>query len=258
MNKPKVLVAAPVFYGMDYCFKDFIEHLKKIDYPSFDILIVDNSRTKDYYESIKNIEGIIVIYDDTREEKNMLRIISSRNLILSYAIKKNYDYLLMMDCDVMVPPRIISTLLSHKKEVVSGIYFNYFRCDGGVQLLPVAYKAVSEEEFTDIKTHAKLPSFVKTKEDLRQRVSKEDIEKGELVEAIIPSGGCTLLSKKAFSSGVHYRSLLMPSGTYSTDDIPFFKELHSKGFKLFCDPNLICKHAVEGKRDATGFHPAYK
>jgi cellulose synthase/poly-beta-1,6-N-acetylglucosamine synthase-like glycosyltransferase len=59
----KVLVACPIFEGMRYCFNEFIESVKKIDYPSFDILVVDNSRKKDFYEKLKEVGGIKALFD---------------------------------------------------------------------------------------------------------------------------------------------------------------------------------------------------
>jgi len=118
----KILIATPTYNGVEYCFQEFLVHLKNIDYEDFDILIMDNSRTKKFFRKIKKIQGIKVIHDETKEEKNMYRLISSRNKIIEYAIKKGYDYLLMMDSDVMVPPDILKKLLHNEKDICSGLY----------------------------------------------------------------------------------------------------------------------------------------
>ena len=141
----KILVATPVYDGMEYCFKEFLEHIKTIDYDNFDILIMDNSRTKKFFRKIKTIPKIKVIYDETQEEKNMKRLISSRNKILDYAIQKNYDYLLMMDSDVIIPPSILKKLLSNEKDVCSGLYFNYSK--DGKQEHPVCYRKLEEKYY---------------------------------------------------------------------------------------------------------------
>lgn len=252
----KVLVASPVYEGMEYCLNDFIEHLKQIDYSNFKTLLVDNSETKHFFRKLNQILGIKAIYDDTSEEKNMRRLISSRNKILDYAIKENYDYLLMMDCDVMVPRNIINSLLLHEKDVCSGLYFNIFQVDGGQKLLPVAYKEFTEEQFQGIKQ--KFPEIIKSRTDLRFNITKEDIEKGELLEVLYPSAGCLMLSRKAFASGARYGLLDTQEKLKSSDDIYFIKELRKRGFKIYCDPNLICKHDIFGKLDKQGNHPAYR
>jgi len=254
----KILIASPVYEGMAYCLNDFIEHLKQINYNNFKILLVDNSRTKSFFRKLNKIPGISVIYDDTSEEKNMLRLISSRNKIIKYSIENNYDYLLAMDCDVMVNPDILEKLLSHEKDVCSGLYFNIFKVDGKQKLLPVAYKEVSEEEFEEMKKETNFPDIVKSSHDLRYNITKEDIEKRELIEVLYPSAGCMLLSKKALISGAKYGLLDTTDKLKSTDDIYFIKELKKRGFKIYCDPSVICKHDIFGKLDKQGQHPVYE
>ncbi len=254
----KVLVASPVYEGMEYCLNDFTAHLKQLNYGNFKILLVDNSRTKNFFRRINKIAGVKAMYDNTSEEKNMNRLISSRNKILDYAINENYDYLLMMDCDVMVPQNIINDLLLHRKDVCSGLYFNIFRVDREQKLLPVAYKEFTEDEFQEIKQNYKLPKIIKSRTDLRFNITKDDIEKGELLEVLYPSSGCLLLSRKAFASGAKYKLLETQGKLRSSDDIYFIKELRKRGFKIYCDPNIICKHDIFGKLDKEGNHPAYK
>jgi GT2 family glycosyltransferase len=244
----KILVASPTYDGMEYCFNEFIDCLKKIDRPDFKILIVDNSRSKGFFRKANKIRGIKVIYDDTKEEKNMARLASSRNKILDYAAEKNFDYLLMTDSDVMVPENALTKLLAHNKDVVSGLYFNIFKSDGKPKVLPVCYKEVEEIVFEKMKAENMLPSFVKSRVDLRRNITNEEMENG-LLEVLIPSGGCLLLSRKAFISGARY-SILGPDESYgfeSSDDIYFFKELKKRGFELHCDPKLICGHNLSGK-----------
>ena len=255
---PKILVAAPVFSEMAYCILDFINHLKQMDYDNLKILLVDNSKSKNFFLKLRKIPRIKIIYDETKEQENLGRLINSRNKILDYAEKKHCDYLLMMDSDVMAPPNLLNKLLAHKKDVVSGLYFNYFKSDGQIKVLPVAYKSLSEEEFKKIKSEYKLPNIVKSREDLRRNITKEEIEKGELLEVLYPSSGCTLLSKRVLDSGVKYGILKTPTNLKSGDDIYFFKQLRKKGFKIYCDPSVICRHDVQGKRNSEGQHPLYK
>jgi len=45
---------------------------------------------------------------------------------------------------VMATPNLLRQLLSRKKDVVSGLYFNIFRVDGKNQIKPVCYKKIEE------------------------------------------------------------------------------------------------------------------
>ena len=249
----KILIACPVYGGMDYCFRDFINHLKAIEYFKFDIVIFDNSKSKKFFRKIRKIKGIEVFYDDTTEEKNKFRLISSRNKILDYAKENNYDSLLMMDCDVMVPSNILGVLMSHNKDVVSGLYFNIFNVSGENKLLPVCYQTLEEEDYLEMKRKNMVPSFVNSREDIRRNITRKEIENGFL-EVLYPSAGCMLLSKKAFSSGARYGLFEGKNNLPTTDDIYFFKELRKKGFKLYCDPNMVCQHDVLKKYEKGKTH----
>jgi GT2 family glycosyltransferase len=257
----KVLIASPVYEGMEYCINEFIMRLKNIDYLDFKIVLFDNSKSKRFFKKLRNINGIRVFYDDTDEERNMFRLISSRNKIIDYAIAKNYDYLLMMDCDVMVEDDILNKLLSHEKDVVSGIYFNYFTRNKIEKLEPVCWKKfeLSEE---DKEKYRKLYPEADLNWISRQ-LTMAETNKEELLDVSIPSAGCCLLSREAFSSGAKYGILpehekLIETNSI-TDDIQFFKQLGNFGFKIHCDTSVRCGHNVRGKYiPGKNLHPFYE
>ena len=256
----KILIASPIYEGMEYCLYKFIDKLKEINYPNFDIVFFDNSRTREFYNKIKDTPGIKVIYDDTSENKNMFRVISSRNKILDYAINENYDYLLMMDCDVMVPKDILKKLLSHKKEVISGIYFNGFLRDGKREILPVCWKKITGKE---IPLYRKAYPKITNLNWISRQLTLEEIDTGELFEVSVPSNGCCLLSRNAFTSGARYGILPIHRNKIETksvtDEIKFFKQLRDNfNFKIYCDSSVKCGHDVEGKYLSTGTNPFHE
>lgn len=244
----KILVATPTYDGMEYCFKEFLECIKAIDYENFDILVVDNSRTKKFFRKIKNISKIKVIYDETNENENMRRLISSRNKILDYAIKKDYDYVLMVDSDVLVPPNILNKLLSNEKDICSGLYFGYFNIFGKRKILPVCWKELEKEIFEDLKKQGKIPEKFKSNLELRRHLTEKEIDSRKLIEVIIPSAGCMLISKNVFSN-IRYKFIpkTETENKTPTDEIYFLKKAREKGFKIYCDTSVICRHNIEGK-----------
>jgi len=255
----RVLIACPTYEGMAYCFKEFIEKLRDLDYENHKIAIFDNTRTKGFFRKIRKIfPDIKVIYDNTKEKENMKRLISSRNKILDYAIEKDFDYILMLDNDVMVPRHLLKTLISFNKDVVSGLYYCPFRRGGKMVLLPVAYGSISQEEFDMLKEKGKLPKYAEKIEHVMRHLNKKELQQ-PLVEVFAPSGGCLLLSRKAFTSGARYGREDFPKEINPTDDIYFFNRLREKGFKLYCCPKLLCKHVIGGKYALNeGVHPLTK
>ena len=253
----KILVATPTYEGMEYCFQEFLEHLKNIDYESFDILIMDNSRTKKFFRKIRKIPGIKVIYDKTKEEKNMDRLISSRNKILEYAIEKNYDYLLMMDSDVIVPPDILKKLLHHEKDICSGLYFNYAKVKDELKFLPVCYRKLEEKYYP---LYEKFFPKANMKMFSRQ-MSMTEAKSRELFEVSVPSAGCLFLSRKALNSGARYGIIKRFEKEFKeiTDDIKFFKELRESEFKIYCDTSILCAHQTKEKYERNKLdHPVFQ
>lgn len=241
---------------MEYCFNQFIDNLRQIDYPNFKIVIFDNSRTKSFFRKIKKNPFIKVFHDNTKEEKNIMRLISSRNKILDYAAEKNFDYILMLDNDVMVKPDILKKLLNFNKEVVSGLYFNHFEKNGKKISVPVAFASITQKEFDLLKEKGNLPKHAKTKEDVMRYIIPSEIKDNSLLEVRVPSGGCLLLSRKAFTSGARYGREDFPNEVFVSDDIYFFNQLIKKGFKLYCAPKVLCEHlTIEKYRFNKGTHP---
>jgi len=245
-STPKVLIGTPTFKGMRYCLKEFLNGIRAIDYPDCNFLFVDNSKEDDFFNELKKEKNIELIRDDTQETSNIDRLISSRNKILQYASKKDYDYLLMLDADVIPPKNILKELISLNKDIVSGVYFNYFNVSGETKWLPCAWKELSQEIFNKIKE--KNPSLIAgfdSPEGMTEHLTDLDVKSGKLSEVVVPSAGCMLLSKNVFKN-ISYE---MPEHKKQnqTDDVYFLEKARKKGFKIYCFTKIKCEHLVSGK-----------
>ncbi|MBU0761046.1 MAG: glycosyltransferase [Nanoarchaeota archaeon] len=258
-NNLKVLVASPLFDGMKYCIKEFLNSMRALSYDNYSILLVDNSRQEDFFNELKKETGVKVIKDDTNETVSKRRLISSRNKILQYAINENFDYVLMMDTDVIPPKNIISELLNCKKDIVTGLYFNNFQSSGKIKLLPVAWAFITPREFEEITRDLNFGPLVKSNLDLRRHLTSKEAESGELFKVKYGSAGCMLLSKKVFEK-VRYGLLDVTVST--SDDIYFFEKAREAGFEIYCYTKIKCEHLIEGKykKDSDGnlIHPLFK
>lgn len=47
-----------------------------------------------------------------------------RDSIFTHAYKNDYEYIMWLDDDMLMPPDTITRLLAHKKDIVSGLYYN--------------------------------------------------------------------------------------------------------------------------------------
>jgi len=138
-------------------------------------------------------------------------------------------------------------LLSTGKDIVSGVYSNYFVSSGKLKILPVAWMQIGDREFEKIK--AKVPG-IKSREEIRRHMTSEEYESNRLIEVLFASAGCMLISKNVFED-IRYGLIDMEKEygkqLKTTDDIYFFNEARKKGFKIFCHTKLKCDHLVSGK-----------
>ena len=121
MNNPKILVGCPTSFHKEYALKEYAEAVKSLDYDNYDVLLVDNSPDNVYYNKVQK-HGLNVIKGPYFEGA-IQRIVTSRNVLREYVLENNYDYLLSLEQDVIPDKDVLKKLISHNKEVVSGIYF---------------------------------------------------------------------------------------------------------------------------------------
>lgn len=238
----KILVGVATFEGMKYCHDEFFQRIKNLTFSDYDILVVDNSKSKDYFDELNKIDDLKVIHDDTKEEKSIFRLISSRNKILEYGIEKGYTHILMLDSDVIPPINVIGELLKWDKSLVSGLYFNYFNISNERKYLPVAWKMFSLEEFEELKK--KYPKFSSVKrEELRRHITQKEIDDEELQEVEMLSAGCMLIKREVFKKTKYGK--LKKEGT--GEDTYFIKKAKEFGFNPYCYTKIKCEHLMKEK-----------
>lgn len=121
MALPKVLVATETYEKYDYVFPTFYHKIKNLTYPNYDFMVVDNSATLDYYRKLKR-RGFKNIYHVERGRNSREAVARSLNFIRKKFLEGDYDYLLHLESDVIVPSDVIERLIKHQRPVVGGVY----------------------------------------------------------------------------------------------------------------------------------------
>lgn len=109
----KILVACPTFDGKEYCMERFIQSIKSLDYPNYEILLVDTSNTIDFYERWK--DKIPMVHIETPKYREY-KIQQGEEWIRKYFVKGDYARWFNVDSDVIVPPETINILLQYGKD----------------------------------------------------------------------------------------------------------------------------------------------
>lgn len=212
---PKILVGCPASEYKKYCLKEYADAVKKIDYDSFDVLIVDNSETDEYLNAIKAL-GLNAIkgkwFPGARD-----RIVHSRNLLKDYALKNGYAYFFSLEQDVIPEPDVLKKLLSHKQKIVSGVVRNNLPFQNQFKLLPMAYVQ-----------HKRDPTGL-------DYISEEELNKSQLIEIKGCALACVLIHKSVLEK-INFRY------TGGFDDMMFCKDAIENGFKIFLDTEVRPKH----------------
>jgi hypothetical protein len=128
-----------------------------------------------------------------------------REFFRELAIDLEATHLFFVGADTIPPLDVVPRLLAHKLDVVGGLYFSNLEGSGDA----VAWK-------------------------------HSDKAKSFLDETLPEVDGmgmdCVLLSREALSS---FSFLDSPT---SDDDYPIYEMLRQKGFKVYLDTSLVCKH----------------
>ena len=110
--------------------------------------------------------------------------------------------------------------MKHGKDICSGLYFK----EKDNELIPIMYVPYKNE-------FAKLLKF-------------EEIPENELIEVITSGLGCVLIKRKVLEN-VEFR---YEKNKEPWDDVWFCEDARQKGFKVYVDTSVRCKHFIKGMK----------
>tara|TARA_Y100000310_G_scaffold341625_1_gene441400 strand:- start:5216 stop:5935 length:720 start_codon:yes stop_codon:yes gene_type:complete len=229
MEEPKILIGTVTCDKYEYCLDEFLNAVRDLSYSNFTLVLVDNSKDENYQKKLVAKELEVKKLPHKEEVREML--IEGHNYLREKALKEGYDYLFILDQDVMVPFNILKRLLESDKKIITGIYYNIFDVTmkkGEVKknvLMPVLYSEGSEES------------------KVRQ-YTVEEVRDPKLIEVRQCGTGCLLIDKEVLGK-VEFRHV---KDSKNFDDTWFCGDVRSKGYKIFCDTAMKCKHRIFDKK----------
>ena len=222
---PKILIGCPTYKAQAYTFDEFFEAITNLDYPNFDLLIVENSDTDEYYEYLKS-KGINTI--KLRVNGSGREIVGAcRELMRKKALEKGYDYLLCVDQDIIIPNDTLKKLLKHKKEIASALCFTRMKKGEWIRTIPAAF--VQAGDIPGVVTYLPINEALKD----------------QFIEVTAVGFGCILLSRSVLGK--------IPL-TYDTqakcgEDILFCIRAREAGLNIYVDTSVKCKHNLMGHKN---------
>ena len=143
-----------------------------------------------------------------------------RNLIAHWVVS-GFDYLFAVDSDIAFAPDTLKKMLAHDKDIVSGLY---------IQRIPG--------------THT-LEIYEHTPDGGATNMSYSKLKDKGLTQVAGCGFGCTLAKAEVFRAVGYpqfkYHSAIDHRNTIS-EDVDFCRKALQKGFKIWADPSIKCKH----------------
>lgn len=212
----KILIAAPVSDAKSYILFKWIDHIKQYN---CDVLLVDNSRTKQLSRVLKKM-GVMCIHRPPLKNERLPDVIAAcNNAMLRYFLKNNYTHYFSIECDVFPPKDIINRLLAHNLPVASGSYF-------------IGHKGNTKPMIQQL-SHTRIVSFVTVKQGFLDTTN-------QLLRVYSSGMGCLLIQRNVFiNNGIIFRTTPQLE---AFPDSYFTKDLNENGVPIYIDTAAICEH----------------
>ncbi|MNH99453.1 Glycosyl transferase family 2 [compost metagenome] len=250
MAKVKVLVASPI-HQKPSILQPFLESLSRLNQSEIDysfVFVDDNKeiRASELLLEFQQHNNKVTIIKTKREsdyvrddrthywnESLVWHVADIKNTIIDHAVEQEYDYLFLVDSDILLYPQTVGHLVSVRKDIISEIFWTKWQPEAGEQPQVwmsdeyIQWKQVRGENLTD---EEKLRRYYEFIEQMR---TPGVYEVGGL-------GACTLISQKALRSGVNFKQI--PNLSFWGEDRHFCIRAAALGLQLYVDTHYPAYH----------------
>ncbi len=164
---------------------------------------------------------------------NLAKVTVYKDTIIEYCIEKNFDYLFLIDSDIVLDKRTIPQLLADDVEIVSNVFWNQWRVNGS--LTPQCFW------IPDVYTQDKAFNVKMTFQEAEKiRHDMFDLLKTPGLHVVKGLGACTMIKRSALEKGVSFKEI------YNLDipgeDRPFCIRAGALGITLYMDTHYPAYH----------------
>jgi len=241
---PKVLVCRLVTSRKNYCVKELIDSSKNLTYKNKDVIHFDNSEDIFLQETLEFFDLNVIKTDHFSKEVDKkgkkitlpIREMMARdmNTARDIVLDKGYDYMLVLESDVIPHEDIIEKLLAYDKDIMAAFYWlDMNRID--VKGRECWYTPVNYYVFKRTSDGKVIPNI------LFEPEPKNLYYPSRVIEYAHAGFGCTLISKKVLEK-VKFR--YMPDRIAQLDAF-FHVDAIRAGFVPHLDTGLIVRHFHE-------------
>ena len=148
----------------------------------------------------------------------------ARNEIIKKALDGNYNYVLMVDSDIIIPETALDYLLENPVDICTGFF---------------------PRKNTNIK---ELELFKLGTKDYINRFMYDEIQSNERIEIKGCGFGCILINVNVLKNLKYpwFKYVVYDSGAFLSEDLYFCTEARNAGYKIYADPRVRCGHSIRG------------
>lgn len=226
---PKILIVTPVYDAKDYCLDAFVKNIEEVikKTPGSRLLIVDNSKGTSYLSKLRKRYPQHTVMHVDRGPNSRVAICNSMNYARHYAIRYDYDYMLVTESDLFPPADVALKLWSHQKAVVGCYYEIGFFDKPGNPRRPCVF-------ILDYKQDSGLWGSRGITPEEGQKI----LGKG-LVQVHGMGLGCTLIRRDIIERYPFWTNKLFDNKHH---DVYFYLDLHNDKIPVYIDTKLFVFH----------------
>ena len=148
----------------------------------------------------------------------------ARNEIMKKAIDGNYDYVLMVDSDVVIPENTLDCLLEHPVDICTGLYPR-----------------------KNTKSH-EIEAFKLGTKNYTNRFTFDEIQSVDRFQVKGCGFGCVLINVNILEhmSYPYFKYVIYDNGSVLSEDLYFCSQADRAGFSIWADPRVRCGHSIRG------------
>ncbi len=181
-------------------------------------------------------------------EQLINKVAHYKDAILSAAMEGDYDFVFLVDSDLVLNPVTLAHLISTGKDIISEIYWTKWTPEQQTEL-PQVWLGNQYDLFR------KEPGESLTPEETARRVAEFITQLRQPgIYRVGGLGGCTLVSRAALLKGVSFRKI--PNLGFWGEDRHFCVRAAALGMELWVDTHFPCYHLYR-RSDLAGLQ-AYK
>jgi len=249
-DKPRVLIGTPIRQKAEIL-SNYIWSIKRLSLDSIDVdyYLIDDNLEEDSSQLIasfieENHNTFLIKTKDDKpyfcnesthfwDEELIWKVAGFKNSIINKAREEDYDYLFLIDSDLVLQPPTLEHLVNCGKDIISEIFWTKWEAD-----FPILPQVWCSDQYTLYKCSRK--ERLSESESLERTLSFLNELKVPGIYKVGGLGACTLISKKAMQAGVNFNEIYNTS--LVGEDRHFCLRAAALGFELFVDTHYPAFH----------------